>query len=128
MILARLRRGERIEHYDTVRQCKDGRLVDISLTVSPIRDSEGRIISTSKIARDITRRKQIETALHEAKETFQMSHEELEKRVKERTVESWSLPNMALHNEMEEHKKLETQLWQAQKMESVGTLASDVGT
>ena len=125
VILARIRRGERIEHYETVRQCKDGRLVDISLTVSPIRDSEGRIIGASKIARDITRRKQIETALHEAKETLAKSHEELEKRVKERTVEL-ELANMALHNEMEEHKKLETQLWQAQKMESVGTLAGGV--
>ncbi len=125
VILARIRRGQRIEHYETVRQCKDGRLVDISLTVSPIRDSEGRIIGASKIARDITRRKQIETALHEAKETLAKSHEALEKRVKERTVEL-ELANMALHNEMEEHKKLETQLWQAQKMESVGTLAGGV--
>jgi two-component system CheB/CheR fusion protein len=57
-ILARLRRGERIDHYETVRQRKDGGLIDISLTVSPVKDSSGRIIGASKIARDITERKQ----------------------------------------------------------------------
>ena len=125
MILARIRRGERIEHYETVRRRKDGSLLDISLTVSPIKDAEGRIIGASKIARDITRRKQIEAALHEAKEALAKSNEELERRVKERTVEL-ELANMALRKETEEHKKLEKQLWQAQKMESVGTLAGGV--
>ncbi|WP_309605298.1 PAS domain S-box protein, partial [Phenylobacterium sp.] len=51
-ILARLRRGERIEHYETVRRRKDGSLVDISLSVSPIRDASGRVVGASKIARD----------------------------------------------------------------------------
>jgi PAS domain S-box-containing protein len=50
-ILARIRRGERIDHYETVRRRKDGTLLDISLTVSPIRDSRGRIIGASKIPR-----------------------------------------------------------------------------
>jgi PAS domain S-box-containing protein len=125
VILARIRHGERIEHYETVRRSKDGMLLDISLSVSPIKDAEGRIIGASKIARDITRRKQMEAALHEAKEALAKSHEELEKRVKERTVEL-ELANMALRNETEEHKKLEKQLWQAQKMESVGTLAGGI--
>src|SRR5919205_935254 len=53
-ILARLRAGKRIEHYETIRVRKDGTLVNISLTVSPIRDASGRIIGASKIARDIT--------------------------------------------------------------------------
>ena len=56
-ILARLTSGERVDHYETVRQRKDDSLVDISLTVSPIKDAEGRIIGASKIARDITERK-----------------------------------------------------------------------
>jgi PAS domain S-box-containing protein len=56
-ILARIRNGERVEHFETIRQRKDGTLVDISLTVSPIRDHRGRIIGASKIARDITERK-----------------------------------------------------------------------
>ena len=59
-ILERIRRGERIDHYETVRQRKDGSLVDISLTVSPVRDGLGNIVGASKIARDITERKKAE--------------------------------------------------------------------
>jgi PAS domain S-box-containing protein len=59
-ILQQLRRGERIEHFETVRMAKDGRLLDISLTVSPIRDTAGVVIGASKIARDVTERKRIE--------------------------------------------------------------------
>jgi PAS domain S-box-containing protein len=65
-ILARLRRGERIEHYETVRRRKDGALLDVSLTVSPITDERGRIIGASKIARDITMRKRVEAELRHA--------------------------------------------------------------
>ena len=53
-ILSRLRRGDRVEHFETVRRTKDGRLLDVSLTVSPIKDGTGRIIGASKIARDIS--------------------------------------------------------------------------
>jgi two-component system CheB/CheR fusion protein len=56
-IIARLRRGERIQHYETIRQRKDGSLVEISLTVSPVKDTDGRVIGASKVARDITERK-----------------------------------------------------------------------
>ncbi len=56
-ILARIVRGERVEHYETVRRRKDGSLIDISLTVSPLRARDGRIIGASKIARDITHRR-----------------------------------------------------------------------
>jgi two-component system CheB/CheR fusion protein len=59
-ILERIRRGERVEHFETVRQRKDGQLVNISLTVSPIFDNSGKIIGASKIARDITDRKRRE--------------------------------------------------------------------
>jgi PAS domain S-box-containing protein len=64
-ILERLRRGERVDHFETVRVAKDGRRLDISLTVSPIRDRDGRIIGASKIARDITLSKKAEKALRE---------------------------------------------------------------
>jgi len=57
-IIARVRRGDRIDHYETVRMRKDGSLVDISLSVSPVKDSQGKVIGASKIARDITERKQ----------------------------------------------------------------------
>jgi two-component system sensor histidine kinase VicK len=59
-ILSRLRRGERVEHFETKRMTKDGRLLDISLTISPVINTEGKIIGLSKIARDITERKQEE--------------------------------------------------------------------
>ena len=62
-ILARMRSGRRVEHMETVRVAKDGRRLDISLTVSPIRDQSGRVIGASKIARDITERKRAESEL-----------------------------------------------------------------
>jgi PAS domain S-box-containing protein len=69
-IISRIRRGERIEHYETVRRRKDGSLIDISLTVSPIMTTDGRVIGASKIARDITERKRsqahISVLAHEA--------------------------------------------------------------
>lgn len=65
-LLARLRHGERIEHFETVRVRKDGRNIDVSLTVSPIRNSQGKVIGASKVARDITARKQTEADLREA--------------------------------------------------------------
>jgi PAS domain S-box-containing protein len=56
-ILARIRRGERVDHYETVCQCKDGSLIDISQTVSPVTNAQGEIVGASKIARDVTERK-----------------------------------------------------------------------
>jgi PAS domain S-box-containing protein len=70
-ILARLRRGERIDHYETVRRRKDGSLIDVSLTVSPVRDTAGRVIGASKIARDITEQKKGEAALRESERHLQ---------------------------------------------------------
>ena len=67
-ILDRLRRGERIDHYETVRFTKDGRPIDVSLTISPIRDTSGAIVGASKIARDISGRKQAEQALRRAQQ------------------------------------------------------------
>lgn len=57
VILARLRKGEKIDHYETIRRTVDGRLINVSLTISPIRDKEGRVTGVSKIARDITEKK-----------------------------------------------------------------------
>jgi two-component system CheB/CheR fusion protein len=78
-IIARLRRGERIEHYETIRRRKDGTLINVALTVSPLRDAEGHIIGASKIARDITAQKKAQDELQKAKE-------ELEQRVLDRTA------------------------------------------
>ncbi|MEI9998909.1 MAG: PAS domain S-box protein [Verrucomicrobiota bacterium] len=81
-IIRRLKKGERIEHYQTVRLAKDGRAVDISLSVSPIKDRNGRIIGASKIARDITEDKKRQRALRESEMRFRT---ELERLVSERT-------------------------------------------
>jgi PAS domain S-box-containing protein len=62
-IISRIRKGERIEHYETVRRRKDGSLIDISLTVSPIIGADGSVMGASKIARDITERKRSETRI-----------------------------------------------------------------
>ena len=59
-IIARLKRGERVDHFETIRRRKDGSLLDISLTISPIKNSQGRIIGASKVARDVTEQKRIE--------------------------------------------------------------------
>jgi PAS domain S-box-containing protein len=69
-ILARLRRGERIEHFETVRLCKDGRRIDIGLTISPIRDDTGRIVGASKTAHDITEEKLAVAALTESEARY----------------------------------------------------------
>ena len=62
-ILGQLKRGERVDHFETVRQRKDGSLLDISVTISPIRDADGRIIGASKVARDISDRRRAEAEL-----------------------------------------------------------------
>src|ERR1044072_3913441 len=72
-ILARLRAGERIEHYETIRVRKDGRAINISLTVSPIRGPNGEIIGASKIARDITEQRQARRALDKASERLKLA-------------------------------------------------------
>ena len=77
-ILARLRAGERIEHYETIRVRKDGRLIDISLTVSPIRGPKGKIVGASKIARDITDQKQARRALDDASQRLKIALAEAE--------------------------------------------------
>jgi PAS domain S-box-containing protein len=59
-VLSHILRGEQVDHFETVRRTKDGRLIDISLTVSPVRDDTGRVVGASKIARDITERRRIE--------------------------------------------------------------------
>jgi PAS domain S-box-containing protein len=59
-VIAQIRRGEPVDHFDTVRLTKDGRLIELSITVSPIRDHTGRIVGASKIARDITERQRLE--------------------------------------------------------------------
>ena len=86
-ILGRLRQGERIDHFDTVRVRKDGTRLEISLTISPVRDAAGKIIGASKIARDITGRKRIERELHESEQRFRTLADALDTQVQFRTQE-----------------------------------------
>ena len=71
-ILERIRQGEPIEHYETVRLRKDGTLIDVSLSVSPLRDAAGRVVGASKIARDITDRRKDQEALRQSEERFRL--------------------------------------------------------
>jgi PAS domain S-box-containing protein len=86
-ILARLGRGERIDHFDTIRLRKDGSKVEISLTISPVRDEAGKIVGASKIARDITGRKRIERELFESEQRFRTLADALDTQVQFRTQE-----------------------------------------
>jgi signal transduction histidine kinase len=75
-ILGRIRRGERVEHYETVRVAKDGRRIDVSVSVSPVKDRNGRIVGATKIARDISKRRRLDAErqqlLREAQQGVQL--------------------------------------------------------
>lgn len=71
VLLARIIAGERIQHYETLRRRKDGKLIDVSLMISPVRNREGRIVGASKIARDITDRKEAEAKLQLSEQRLQ---------------------------------------------------------
>ena len=78
-ILSRIRRGERYNHFDTIRLTKDGRQLHVSLSISPIKDARGNIVGASKIARDITDRKLAEEALREAHKFAKTANAERER-------------------------------------------------
>lgn len=71
-ILARLRRGEMVDHFETVRRRKDGSFLDVSLTISPVRDFSGRVIGASKVARDITEQKRVEQNYRKLAESLEV--------------------------------------------------------
>ena len=114
-ILERLRRGERIEHFETVRITKTGRRFDVSLTISPVRDSKGIIIGASKIARDITEGKQVQEALREsqtqlvlaleASRTAMFDWDLVTKRSK------WNPQMAALYGSYHDHEYIEGDQW-----------------
>jgi len=86
-ILERIRRGDSLDHYETIRQRKDGSRLPVSLSVSPVRDAHGTIVGASKIARDITARKQAEHERDRIEGELRELSEKLEQEVERRTLE-----------------------------------------
>jgi PAS domain S-box-containing protein len=84
-IQERMKRGERVDHFETVRLTKDGRPIDVSVAVSPLKDEEGQVVGASKVLRDITVRKKAEKKLQEARAQVELHAQELESTVSERT-------------------------------------------
>jgi len=115
-ILARLRRGERIDHFRTVRKRKDGSLLDVSLTISPIRDSAGCVVGASKVARDITAHIRIEQSLRESEERFRKLSETLDAEVRLRTAEL-ERRNTDVLRQSEQLRSLSVRLLQVQDQE-----------
>ena len=116
MILDRLRRGERIDHFETIRQRKDGKTLDISVTVSPVRDSTNRIVGASKVARDITQQKQAERALRESEDRLRALAASLESKVSLRTQEL-EQRNLDFVLQTEQLRELSTRLQRSQDEE-----------
>ncbi len=115
-ILNRLKRGERIDHFETIRMRKDGALLDISLTISPVKDSSGHTIGASKVARDVTERKRVERALLESEERLRTLADQLEKQVHNRTQEL-EQRNAEVVQQAEQLRELSNRLLQTQEEE-----------
>ena len=115
-IIGKIKRGEQVEHYETVRRCKDGSLVDLSLTISPVKDSMGRITGASKVARDVTDRKKSELELRKSEEQLRALSNELEQKVGARTVELQQR-NAEIVQQTEQLRELSSRLLKAQDEE-----------
>src|SRR5215471_7164569 len=89
-IIRKIRKGESIDHYQTVRRRKDGRLIEVSLTISPIKDFNGKIVGVSKVARDITKQKKAERRLAEQARLLDLSNEAILVRDHEDRITYWN--------------------------------------
>jgi len=89
-VLAHIRHGERVDHFETVRRTKDGRLVDMSITVSPVKDGAGRIVGASKVARDITERRKGEIAMRRLAAIVDSSDDVIVSKTLNGIITSWN--------------------------------------
>lgn len=89
-IQSKIRRGQSIDHYETVRRCKDGRLIDVALTISPVKGPNGKIVGVSKIARDITKQKQTERRLAEQARLLDLSNDAILVRDGQNRISYWN--------------------------------------
>lgn len=115
-ILERLRRGERIEHFETVRVRKDGKTVDVSVTISSVKDDSGRVTGASKTARDISERKRLDRMLRENEEQLRTFADELETQVQSRTREL-ELRNREVFQQANQLRELSNRLQKSQDEE-----------
>jgi PAS domain S-box-containing protein len=112
-LIEKIEQGERVQHYETLRMKKDGTIINISVTFSPVFDSSGKLVAISTIARDITERKKAEKALKKV-------HQNLEEKIKERTTELEKAYNSLKESEMG--------LAEAQKIAHIGNWDWDLVT
>jgi PAS domain S-box-containing protein len=110
-VLAKLGRGQKVDRHETVHLAKDGRQIDVSVTISPIKDGDGKVIGASRITRDITERKRVEAEL----EAWQR---QLESRVEERTIEL-VVAHKQLQAQIDERKRLEAEMARAIEREQL---------
>jgi PAS domain S-box-containing protein len=128
-ILGRLKRGEPIDHFHTIRKHKEGRLLDISLTISPVKNMAGSVIGASKIARDITEQKRADQALRDSEDRFRNSEDDLrrladdlERQVRIRSDELVRLSNRLLQTQDEERRRIARDLH-----DSAGQIITSLG-
>ena len=124
-IISRLRRGERVDHFQTIRRRKDGSLVDVSLTISPVKDSSGHIIGASKVARDITAQVRATEALRDSKEAFRRLSHSLDSPVRSRTRELQELSWQIMRARDEERRHIARELHDSAG-QSLAVLAMEV--
>jgi PAS domain S-box-containing protein len=112
-IIERIRRGERVDHFETQRIRKDGTLIDLSLTISPVKDGSGQVIGASKIARDITETKRVEQVWRQSEENLRAVTNSLETQVQTRTMEL-ERRNADIFEQAEQLRELSNQLLKIQ--------------
>jgi len=117
-ILQEARAGEKVEHHETVRVTKEGKKIDVSLTISPVRDATGRLVGASNIARDITKQKRAEEELKESEERFSKAFQQ--------SPMAFSLVSAKTHRYLDVNETFE-QIWGYPRVDVIGKSALELG-